>query len=99
MAKKKKGRALAGGAVLLCALIGVEAALSWQNSQEETEAETEGVTPLEISADDLTEVTVKNENGTFTLVKDADGVWSNKEDASSLWMRIPGPRSCLPWNP
>ena len=81
MAKKKKGRALAGGAVLLCALIGVEAALSWQNSQEETEAETEGVTPLEISADDLTEVTVKNENGTFTLVKDADGVWSNKEDA------------------
>lgn len=81
MAKKKKGRALAGGAVLLCALIGVEAALSWQNSQEETEAETEGVTPLEISADDLTEMTVKNENGTFTLVKDADGVWSNKEDA------------------
>ena len=81
MAKKKKVIALAGGAVLLCALIGVEAALSWQNSQEETEAETEGVTPLEISADDLTEVTVKNENGTFTLVKDADGVWSNKEDA------------------
>lgn len=81
MAKKKKGRALAGGAALLCVLIGVEAALSWQNSQEETEAETEGVTPLEISADDLTEVTVKNENGTFTLVKDADGVWSNKEDA------------------
>ena len=79
--KKEERKSPGGGAVLLCALIGVEAALSWQNSQEETEAETEGVTPLEISADDLTEVTVKNENGTFTLVKDADGVWSNKEDA------------------
>lgn len=78
--KKKQNKALIAGVGVLAALVAVEVGLNYANNKAENADETEGVNPLSVSSEDVTEVTVTNKYGTFSLIK-SDDAWSNRDDA------------------
>ncbi|MDO5425849.1 MAG: DUF4340 domain-containing protein [Eubacteriales bacterium] len=82
MKKKKKGKLLILGIVVLVVLGGLEIALKQANkkAEEQETEETEGVDPLSLDSDQLKSVTVKNAYGMFSLTKEED-TWENAEDA------------------